>query len=113
MTFRRQRGAALEEIEAIYRIRFDELERLAASVTGAPQDAWDVVQDAFANAVATRHRYRGDGPLDAWLWRAVIRAALNRRRSAARKPAGVPLEDAAARTRSRSTTLLFGQRSRS
>jgi RNA polymerase sigma factor (sigma-70 family) len=53
------------------------------------------VQDAFANAVATRHRYRSDCPLEAWLWRAVVRTALNRRRSSARKPTGAPLEDAA------------------
>ncbi|MFL5921997.1 MAG: RNA polymerase sigma factor [Gaiellaceae bacterium] len=92
MRFARQRGARLEEIAAIYRERFDEFQRLAASVSGAPDDAWDVVQDAFAKAVATRCRYRGEGPLEAWLWRAVVRSALNHRRASERAPLTLAFE---------------------
>jgi RNA polymerase sigma factor (sigma-70 family) len=96
MKLRGHHGAELAEIERIYRERFGELERLAAAVGGAPDEAWDVVQDAFAGAVANRHRYRGDGPLEAWLWRAVLRTALNRRRKTRRQPAAVLMREAVA-----------------
>jgi RNA polymerase sigma factor (sigma-70 family) len=38
------------------------------------------VQDAFANAVRNRRTFRGEGPLEAWLWRAVVNTALSARR---------------------------------
>jgi RNA polymerase sigma-70 factor (ECF subfamily) len=40
------------------------------------------VQDAFAGAVRGRRGFRGDGPLEAWIWRAVVNAASNVRRHA-------------------------------
>lgn len=42
----------------------------------------EAVQDAFVNAVRTRKSFRGDGPLEAWLWRAVVNSA----RQAIRRP---------------------------
>jgi RNA polymerase sigma factor (sigma-70 family) len=33
------------------------------------------VQDAFADAVRSRASFRGDGVLEAWVWRAVVNAA--------------------------------------
>jgi RNA polymerase sigma factor (sigma-70 family) len=85
----RRYGASLEEIERIYRERFAEYLQLAATVSGDRDGAWDVVQTAFANAVANRQRFRGDAPVEAWLRRAVVRTALNRRRSSARAAAAV------------------------
>jgi RNA polymerase sigma factor (sigma-70 family) len=40
------------------------------------------VQDAFVGLVRNRRSYRGDGPLEAWAWRAVVNAA----RNATRRP---------------------------
>ena len=40
----------------------------------------DVVQEAFASAVAKRRSFRGDAPLEAWVWRIVINAARDARR---------------------------------
>lgn len=65
----------LEELEALYRSRFDVFERVAASVTGDSERARDAVQDAFATAVRKRGSFRGEGPLEAWLWHIVLNAA--------------------------------------
>jgi RNA polymerase sigma-70 factor (ECF subfamily) len=70
-----RRGASLEELEALYRSRFDVFARVAASVTGDSERAHDAVQDAFATAVRKRRTFRGEGPLEAWIWRIVLNAA--------------------------------------
>lgn len=72
----------LREIESIYRARFHHFVRVARAVTGDPERAAEAVQDAFVNAVRTRKSFRGDGPMEAWLWRAVVNSA----RQAARRP---------------------------
>jgi RNA polymerase sigma factor (sigma-70 family) len=70
-----RRGASLNEIEALYRSRFDVFARVAWSVTGDSERARDAVQEAFATAVRKRRSFRGDGPLEAWVWRIVLNAA--------------------------------------
>jgi RNA polymerase sigma factor (sigma-70 family) len=69
------RGARLEELEELYRSRFEVFARVAASVTGDPERARDAVQDAFATAVRKRGSFRREGPLEAWVWRIVLNAA--------------------------------------
>jgi RNA polymerase sigma-70 factor, ECF subfamily len=68
-------GASLDDLGALYRSRFDVFERVAASVTGDAERARDVVQEAFATAVLKRRSFRGEGPLEAWVWRIVLNAA--------------------------------------
>jgi RNA polymerase sigma factor (sigma-70 family) len=70
-----RRGASLDELETLYRCRFDVFERVAASVTGDSERARDAVQEAFATAVRKRGSFRGEGPLEAWVWRIVLNAA--------------------------------------
>lgn len=70
-----RRGASLEELEELYRSRFDVFARVAASVTGDSERARDAVQEAFAAAVHKRRSFRGEGPLEAWIWRIVLNAA--------------------------------------
>ena len=82
-----RRGASLEELEGLYRSRFELFARVAASVTGDAERARDAVQDAFATAVRKRGSFRGEGPLEAWVWRIVLNAA----RSTARR--GIPAID--------------------
>jgi RNA polymerase sigma factor (sigma-70 family) len=74
------RGATLEEIERVYRERLDELCSVAAAILGDRQQARDVVHDAFASIVRRRRTFRRSGPLDAWIWRSVVNAALTHRR---------------------------------
>ena len=70
----------LAELEQAYRLRFREYCGLAGAILRDAEAGRDAVQEAFAHAVRGRERFRGDGPLDAWLWRLVVNAALTERR---------------------------------
>lgn len=76
-------GASLDEIERVYRQRLPDFRRVAAAITGDRDAARDAVQEGFAIAVRKRETFRGEGPLEAWLWRVVTNAARehNRRRA--------------------------------
>ncbi|CAN5823396.1 hypothetical protein BH20ACT14_BH20ACT14_10610 [soil metagenome] len=69
------RGATLDEIESIYRTRLPDFRRVAAAILGDRELALDAVQEGFALAVRERSSFRGDGPLEAWLWRIIVNAA--------------------------------------
>ena len=76
-------GASLEEIERVYRQRLPEFRRVAAAILGNREAARDAVQEGFAIAVRKRETFRGEGPVEAWLWRVSVNAAREhgRRRS--------------------------------
>jgi RNA polymerase sigma factor (sigma-70 family) len=80
----RGRGASLEELEEVYRREFGRFLRTAAAIAGDVEAGRDAVQEAFASAVRNRRRFRGEAPLEAWLWRAVVTRAHNERRRAGR-----------------------------
>src|SRR5436305_3662998 len=65
----------LVELEALYRARHAHFVRVARAITADPERAAEAVQDAFAAAVRSRDDFRGDGVLEAWVWRAVVNAA--------------------------------------
>jgi RNA polymerase sigma-70 factor, ECF subfamily len=79
-----RRSASATAIEAIYRAQAARFRGLAAAVAGADA-ASDVVQDAFALALRRRATWRGDGPLEAWLWRLVLNAARDAERRRVRR----------------------------
>ena len=85
----RFRGATVDQLEALYRRDLARFVRAAGAIVGDEAKARDAVQDAFANAVAGRRSYRGDVPLEGWVWRIVVNAALRLR---SERPAG-PLAD--------------------
>ena len=89
-------GASLEAIEGIYRSRLPAFRRVAAAISGDRELGCDAVQDGFALAVRKRTRFRGEGPLEAWLWQIVVNAARSQRRSAGPAPDGLPAEPPAA-----------------
>jgi RNA polymerase sigma-70 factor (ECF subfamily) len=70
----------LVELELLYRERLADFCRAAAAIAGDAELGRDAVQEAFARAVRKRRRYRGDGPLEAWVWRIVVNAARDARR---------------------------------
>jgi RNA polymerase sigma-70 factor (ECF subfamily) len=72
----------LAELEALYRARHTHFVRVARAITGDPERAREAVQDGFADAIRSRKTFRGDAPLEAWVWRAVVNAA----RKAVRHP---------------------------
>jgi len=71
---------ALELIEEIYREQAGRFRRVAAAIVESAEAAEDVVQEAFASAVAKRGSFRGSGAASAWIWRIVVNGALSRRR---------------------------------
>jgi RNA polymerase sigma-70 factor (ECF subfamily) len=70
--------ALLDEIEAVYRGKFDRFLHLATAITGSVESAADCVQEAFARAIRLRGGYRGSGSVEAWLWRIVVNVARDR-----------------------------------
>jgi len=103
----RRPGASIGEIETLYR---QDLPRFLRATTAIVRDeglASEAVHDAFASAVRARSSFRRDVPLEAWLWRIVINAALQVRHGLRQEiepeaelfvdPNGRPVEDLAVR----------------
>lgn len=78
----RLRDPRLEEIERLYRDRFPHFVQVARAIVGDRERAVEAVQDGFADAIRGREGFRGEGPLEAWVWRAIVNAA----KKATRRP---------------------------
>lgn len=70
----------LAELEALYRRRWAAFARIAISLTGSVELGTEAVQEGFARAIEQRDRFRGECPLEAWVWRIVVNAARDARR---------------------------------
>jgi RNA polymerase sigma factor (sigma-70 family) len=76
------------DLEDLYRGRYPHFLRVATAIVGDEASGHDAVQDGFAQAFREQQSFRGEGPLEAWVWRTVVNAALAaRRRRAARREA--------------------------
>jgi RNA polymerase sigma factor (sigma-70 family) len=73
-------------IEDVYRRRHRVFRDALACVVGSYEVADDVVQEAFARALARRDQFRGEGALEAWIWRIAMRTALELRPDGATSP---------------------------
>jgi RNA polymerase sigma factor (sigma-70 family) len=83
------------ELETVYRLRYRRFLRIATAIVGDEASGHDAVQEGFAQALREQGAYRGDGPLEAWVWRMVVNAALSaHRRGTARRQAPEAIEDA-------------------
>ncbi len=80
-------GLRKGEIAELYDRRYVGFRNAAATITGTYESAADVVQEAFAEALAQRRRFRGDGSPEAWVWRIVVRLAARERDRRFREPA--------------------------
>lgn len=76
-------------LERLYRSRYDVFCRMTMAVTGDLERAHEAVQDGFVRAYTARGSFRGEGSLDAWVWRIILRSAIDAR------PAGVLVVDIA------------------
>jgi len=83
------RGATPAQLEALYRARFAYFVRVAVAICGDSDRGRDVVQNAFIAAIRHRRSFRGDAPLEAWVWRIVV----NEARRAALEPVAAPPSD--------------------
>jgi RNA polymerase sigma-70 factor (ECF subfamily) len=66
-------------IERLYRDRYTRFRNGVAPVAGGYDAARDAVQEGFARALRARAQYSGRGSLEGWVWRIVLRAALEQR----------------------------------
>ena len=91
-------GIPLVAIEAVYRTRAADFFRFALAKTGDPERARDAVQEGFARAIRGRATFQGTGPLEAWVARCVLNAALDLNRVFSRiesEPEDVPTDSTA------------------
>jgi DNA-directed RNA polymerase specialized sigma24 family protein len=70
-----------DEIERVYRERYVAFRNALVTVTGSREAARDAVQEGFARALRSRDQFRGDGTLEAWIFRIALRTALETRRN--------------------------------
>ena len=83
--------ATRAQIEALYREHYLGFRRGFAAMTGSYESAHDIVQEAFARALAQRRQLREDAALVPWVWRIALRVMLDEQR----RPSSVPIEEAA------------------
>jgi RNA polymerase sigma-70 factor, ECF subfamily len=62
-------------IEAVYRDRYARFRDVLVSLTGSHESGRDAVQETFAQALRDRESFRGEGSLEAWIWRIAVRTA--------------------------------------
>ena len=72
-------------LEQLYRDRYRNYRDIMAGVVGSHDLAREVVQEAFARALREQRRFRGDGSLEAWVWKIALNIALKTRRDLARE----------------------------
>jgi RNA polymerase sigma-70 factor (ECF subfamily) len=76
------RGATVEALESLYRADLPRFVRAATAIVGDESGGRDAVQNAFVQAVKKQGSYKGEAPLEAWVWRIVVNEALAQRRRA-------------------------------
>lgn len=70
-------------IERLYRDRYVRFRNGVAPVAGSYEAARDAVQEGFARALRSSDQYSGRGSLEGWVWRIVVRTALEQRKPSA------------------------------
>jgi RNA polymerase sigma-70 factor (ECF subfamily) len=66
-------------IEDVYARRYQGFRGALAGIVGNYELAHDVVQESFVRALRSKGDFRGDGPLEAWIWKIALRAAFEMR----------------------------------
>lgn len=67
-------------IERLYRERYLRFRNGVAPVAGSYEAAHDAVQEGFARALRASRQYSGRGSLEGWIWRIVLRTAVEQKR---------------------------------
>lgn len=74
-----------EALEQLYREQYRNYRDIMAGVVGSHDLAREVVQEAFARALREQRKFRGEGSLEAWVWRITVNVALRARRDLRRE----------------------------
>lgn len=67
-------------LERLYSQRYVAFRNTFTTITGSPDTARDIVQEAFARALREHKKFRGDSSLETWVWRIAFRVAFADRR---------------------------------
>jgi RNA polymerase sigma-70 factor (ECF subfamily) len=92
MVRRTQTTRQIAELEALYKQQFPAFARVAISLTGSVELGKEAVQEAFARAIEQVDGFRGDCPLEAWVWRIVVNTARTSARRAAYEDADATVD---------------------
>lgn len=76
------------ELEELYKSRYGDFVRVATAIAGNVTNGTEAVQEAFAQALHSSPAFRGDAPLEAWVWRIIVNSARAERRRPEREAAG-------------------------
>jgi RNA polymerase sigma-70 factor (ECF subfamily) len=87
---RREDGEAVEHLVERYA---DRVYRLAVRITGSPEDAEEVTQDALWTAGRKIHMFKGDSAFGSWLYRITANAAYMKLRGRRAKNREIALEE--------------------
>jgi RNA polymerase sigma-70 factor (ECF subfamily) len=80
------RSTSRRELERVYRDRFVQLVRVATAITRDEGAGAEAVQEAFVRLLRARRTYRGEGTVEAWVWRTVMNEAKRRAGREQRRP---------------------------
>jgi len=83
-------GARVRDLEEVYRLKYPQFLRVATAIGGDEDAGHEAVQDGFADVLRYRRSFRGEGSLEAWVWRAVVNAA---HRARSKRPLLAPLPE--------------------
>jgi RNA polymerase sigma-70 factor (ECF subfamily) len=90
---RRARAGDLEALERVYRAFEGPVYNIARRICRTEQDAEDVTQETFLEVLRSIHRYRGDGPLAAWIKKVAASKALMKLRQRKHRLSEDPLDE--------------------
>jgi RNA polymerase sigma-70 factor (ECF subfamily) len=74
----------------LYEERFATFARVASAIAGDAAVGADLAQEAFVRAIQNRRGFRGEGPLEAWVWRIVVNVAHDARARSAERMVVAP-----------------------
>ncbi|MBA2384319.1 MAG: hypothetical protein H0V68_06610, partial [Actinobacteria bacterium] len=69
------KGARVRDLEEVYRLHYPQFLKVATAIGGNEDAGHEAVQEGFADVLRHRRSFRGEGPLEAWVWRVVVNAA--------------------------------------
>ena len=72
--------ANASDLEQLYRDRYRSFRDILSGVVGSHDLAREVVQEAFARALRSQRKFRGEGSLEAWVWKIALNVALKRKK---------------------------------
>ena len=91
---RRVQGGELDAFEELVHAHEKTVYNLALRMTGNPQDAEDMAQEAFLKAYRSLPEFRGESKFSVWLYRIVSNVCLDHLRKQSRRPSSsLTMED--------------------